>query len=166
MKLVAENRRLLAQGLDVLRRLDRSVYEVSPPLGIGTVGQQLRHCLEFYDCFLDGLGAGRIDYDARQRDERIETDPERGVAVLEGVVEALDALPPGVEGRPLVVLEGSKRSAEQASSVGRELQFLSSHAVHHWALIAALLRQQGIEPGEEFGVAPSTLEHRRALVDS
>jgi uncharacterized damage-inducible protein DinB len=47
--------------------------------------------------------------------------------------------------------------------VGRELQFLASHTLHHYALIAALLRLQGVEPGEEFGVAPGTLEHRRRL---
>jgi hypothetical protein len=31
----------------------------------------LRHVLEFYQCFLDGL-TSRIDYDARKRDEVIE----------------------------------------------------------------------------------------------
>jgi hypothetical protein len=35
--------------------------------------------------------------------------------------------------------------------------------VHHYALIGALLRVQGVDPGAEFGVAPSTLEHRRQL---
>jgi hypothetical protein len=33
--------------------------------------------------------------------------------------------------------------------------------VHHYALIAALLRQRGFEPGEEFGVAPATAAHWR-----
>jgi hypothetical protein len=45
------------------------------------------------------------------------------------------------------------------SSVLRELEFLQSHAVHHYSLIAALLRLHGIEPDAEFGVAPSTLKY-------
>ena len=42
------------------------------------------------------------------------------------------------------------------SSVERELQFLSSHTVHHYALIAVILRLNGVQPEEGFGVAPST----------
>lgn len=38
-----------------------------------------------------------------------------------------------------------------ASSVGRELQFLLGHMVHHHAIIALLLSQQGIELPEGFG---------------
>jgi hypothetical protein len=86
------------------------------------------------------------------------------VTVLEDTVEALAALPPNLEDRPLIVREGVRRRVDQPSSVGRELLFLSSHTVHHWALVAALLRHQGIEPGVEFGVAPSTLDHRRTSV--
>jgi hypothetical protein len=48
-----------------------------------------------------------------------------------------------------------------ASTVARELQFLLSHTVHHYALVALVLRLRGFEPGEEFGVAPSTLKFWR-----
>jgi len=44
----------------------------------------------------------------------------------------------------------------------RELQFLFSHTIHHYALIANLLVMQGVEIGRDhsgFGVAPSTLEY-------
>ena len=44
---------------------------------------------------------------------------------------------------------------------GRELLFLISHTVHHFALIAFMLRSFGIEPGDKFGVAPSTLRYRQ-----
>jgi hypothetical protein len=47
------------------------------------------------------------------------------------------------------------------TSVGRELQFLVSHTVHHYAVIAAMLRPQGVEPGADFGVAPSTLVYEQ-----
>jgi len=43
------------------------------------------------------------------------------------------------------------------SSVKRELQFLVSHTLHHYALIALQLKQQDqpVQPG--FGMAPSTV---------
>jgi hypothetical protein len=43
--------------------------------------------------------------------------------------------------------------------VGRELQYLLSHTIHHYAIIGSILRAQGVEPGPDFGVAPSTLRH-------
>ncbi len=47
------------------------------------------------------------------------------------------------------------------STLKRELQFLVSHTVHHFALIRALLGGSGIDPGESFGLAPSTAAARR-----
>jgi hypothetical protein len=63
----------------------------------------------------------------------------------------------------LVSTETADQSLQSwcSSSVVRELEFLQSHTVHHYSLIAILLRLQGIEPEEDFGVAPSTLEYWR-----
>jgi hypothetical protein len=47
------------------------------------------------------------------------------------------------------------------STVGRELQFLVSHTVHHFALIRLLLGGEGPVLGPDFGVAPSTVAHTR-----
>ncbi len=49
------------------------------------------------------------------------------------------------------------------SSVKRELQFLLSHTIHHYSLVAVALRAQGFEPGADFGVAPSTLRYWRKI---
>jgi hypothetical protein len=45
------------------------------------------------------------------------------------------------------------------SSVSRELQVLSSHTIHHFALIAMTLRAHGVDLDPEFGMAPSTLRY-------
>lgn len=48
------------------------------------------------------------------------------------------------------------------STLHRELQFLVSHTVHHYALIVALLGRLSYELEPEhadFGIAPSTLAH-------
>ena len=46
------------------------------------------------------------------------------------------------------------------SSAPRELQFLISHTVHHFALIKVALRDGPRSVGDDFGVAPSTLSYR------
>ena len=52
------------------------------------------------------------------------------------------------------------------STVRRELIFLVSHTVHHYALIAVMLRHQAVGLPADFGVAPSTLRHQRRLAAS
>ena len=47
------------------------------------------------------------------------------------------------------------------SSVNRELQFLIGHTVHHYALVAFILRVQDFSPPEDFSVTPSTLKHEQ-----
>ena len=52
---------------------------------------------------------------------------------------------------------------EVESSLGRELVFVASHAVHHYALLAAHLRQLGLPVPEGFGLAPATVAHARRI---
>jgi hypothetical protein len=66
--------------------------------------------------------------------------------------------------RALNVLVDCGESRERvlsASTALRELQFLVSHTVHHYAVIALILRARGLEPGPDFGVAPSTLKYEQ-----
>jgi hypothetical protein len=160
------NIQYLEQGVALIGRLADAQYAASPvgPFS-GGVGAQFRHCLDFYDCFLQGLDAGEIDYRMRERDQRIETDRSHAVARTRSVCNALRLLTHDRMERVLRVRaeESGPASAEWAeSSAGRELQFLTSHTIHHFALIALLLANQGFDVAREFptlGVAPSTLEH-------
>ena len=52
-----------------------------------------------------------------------------------------------------------------SSTLGRELQFLVSHTVHHFAIIGAICHRMDIELAPTFGIAPSTLKHRKALAN-
>ena len=60
---------------------------------------------------------------------------------------------------------GGEEQQWSRSTLRRELQFLLSHTIHHFALIGLLLSFHGVEPGEEFGVAPSTLKHWRSQAE-
>ena len=52
------------------------------------------------------------------------------------------------------------------SSLGRELQFLQGHSVHHYALMAAMMRFSGEPVDDHFGVAPSTIVHEETVKES
>ena len=160
---------MLKQGLSLLGQIDDSLY-TGAPSGIAKagVGGHLRHCLDFYDSFLSGAGAGkpgRIDYDWRERNPLIEKDRSIAKAKIEATITKLSGLKADGQQNLLVKLEGEQAQRDAAwshSSVNRELQFLLSHTVHHYALMAMLLRLQGFEPATDFGVAPSTLKYWQA----
>ncbi len=154
---------LLRQAVALLDRLDDATY-AADHLGRSSVGAQLRHVLDHYRVFLDGLPHGAVDYDARSRDPVLEQETAAADRHAEGVLQALSALNPAAMAAPLRVHSSTSGHGADAgyhpSSVGRELLFLVSHTVHHFAIIRLLLEAQGVDCPADFGVAPSTLAHR------
>lgn len=166
-RLAAGNLAYLRQALELVRRIRDDDYRgASPELPRGGVGAQFRHIFDHYDCFLRGLEGGRIDYDQRERHPELESERARAIEKLERLMQALLALPHADLRRAVQVSldcgEGPQRTWS-TSTVARELQFLVSHTVHHFAVIALLLRREGVEPGVDFGVAPSTLKYEQSL---
>ena len=156
--LIAANLAVLGQGAQLVAWLDDAAYtRIVKPLFDYGVASHVRHCLDSYTSFLQGLESGLIDYDRRARDMRIERDRHYAQTRIAATMAALQGLMPDLSATVLQARQDSLHWA--VTSLERELQFLLSHTVHHYALVALMLRAQGIEPGQEFGVAPSTLEY-------
>jgi len=166
-RIAAQNLVALRQGMDLCRSLGPKRYaSVSPHLAHSGVGGHLRHVHDYYRCFLMGLGAGRVDYDNRERDERFETDLDYALAGVELTLERLQRLDANSGDLVLEVKMDAEPGEDEGaiwsrSTLRRELRFLLSHTIHHYALIRLLLAAEGVECDESFGVAPSTLEHWR-----
>ncbi|MCA8979724.1 MAG: DinB family protein [Planctomycetes bacterium] len=158
-----DNVRLLQQGVDLLSSIDDELYvHADARISDSCVGSHMRHCIDFYQRFLGGVYSGKVDYDKRERDPRIESDRAHAIVEMESIERALQAFGEGPEGMRLEVQSdaGTGDKGHWAfSSVERELQVLASHTVHHYALIAVILRSVGHDPGRGFGVAPSTLRY-------
>lgn len=155
----ATNAALLRQALDVVTRAGSERYVSGTPVSPGgTVGRHVRHVLEFYEGLFHGLPSGRVDYARRVRDAAVETDPARAASRIEAALDGLARLAGEPPELPLDVRceEGDPWCG---STLMRELQALTSHTVHHFALVAAILRALGFEPPSDFGVASSTLLH-------
>jgi hypothetical protein len=153
---------VLEQAIALLLRMDDATYaEGGAAPGVSPVGVHFRHILDHYRALLTGLATGDIDYDARDRNVPVERDRALALAAAEGYRRDLGRLPAELAGRPLRVhlrsMADHDGSDWSGSTVKRELQFLVSHTVHHYALIKDLLRRAGFDPGQGFGVAPSTL---------
>lgn len=170
LELVAQNQLLLDQARDLLAGLSDDEYG-SPQGDHAGIGPHLRHCIDFYSCFLRDRKSGRVDYDRRERDPRLETDRAVALAELARLAAGLEEVAgaaPSDELEVRVDVSPGEQGAEgwSTTSVGRELRFLVSHTVHHFALIAQILRARGVEPGREFGVAPSTLTYWRSEAEA
>lgn len=158
--LIAENIKVLREAQKLLERMDDRTYtNVDAPTFSSSLGAQLRHCLDFYQCFLIGVKTNKVDYDQRERDEVTEHSRTRAIERIEATATLLWKLSLAEEQATLWVKQDSPYWS--TSSLRRELQFLLSHLVHHQALVAVMLRLQGFVPNEDLGVAPATLEHRK-----
>jgi uncharacterized damage-inducible protein DinB len=168
MRLIAveQNLEILRQGLELLRSLDDATYSRPGPAGESGLGPHFRHAIEFYRTFLTGLAERRIDYDARARDEGIEAGRTAAIQAIQQILVELETTSVVDRDEALRVRVDAPDGADHRevwsqSTFLRELQFILSHTVHHYALIARHLRDLGLEPGRDFGVATATLVHLR-----
>ncbi len=161
--LIETNIRWLRQALRLLDRLDDIAYATMPPgLEPHRAGAHLRHIIEFYQAFFAGLESSCIDYDARRRDQTVERSRAAAAVAIRTIIRTLETCP--VLRSETIVWVRMEDAAEAGdvcmrSSIGRELQVLSSHTIHHFALIAVTLRMHGVEMDPDFGMAPSTLRY-------
>ena len=125
-----------------------------------TIGQHVRHCLEHYEELLQAIREDRVlDYERRPRDPEVENHPLVARRRIEAVRAAIHELASGPE---IIAVRDHGDAAASQSSITRELQFLISHTVHHFALIAVIAASAGLELPADFGIAPTTLKFRRS----
>ena len=76
----------------ILQRLDDTQYDA--PLQVlsnATIGQHVRHVLEFYLCLLNSVESGSVNYDNRQRDLALQSHVQNGVNTIEHLIHRLNA---------------------------------------------------------------------------
>ena len=69
----------------------------------------------------------------------------------------------GADGVMLPLAAETTEGGVLVTSLARELEFLVSHTVHHYALVAVLAHAHGVIMPADFGMAPSTLKYRQTL---
>ncbi len=158
---------ILRQGESLLQTLDDETYTRALSQAFDSaVGGHYRHCLDHFQCLLDGIAAGDVNYDERRRDRRVETDRQFALSETRRLRAACAAIASGALDLPVTVRSkvsyGEQGSPAMLSTVGREVMYAIAHAIHHYALVGVMCGLMGVRLPRGFGVAPSTLDHEEA----
>ncbi|WP_316771365.1 hypothetical protein [Pedobacter frigiditerrae] len=153
---------LLTQLENALKVLsDEQFCEPIPLLGNASIGQHIRHILEFYIELGNGYQTGIIDYDKRKRDHNLETIREMAITKIQQI-NSLTKL----ENKELNIMAEysfeDETKQQLPTNYYRELMYNLEHTVHHMALIRVgfSLTSKILLP-EDFGIATSTLKYRK-----
>lgn len=154
----------LRQAQHLLSRLDSTQYAMPHSHCFGaSIGGHIRHCLDHYEQFLSGMQLGEVNYDARLRDKSIERDVAVALATIASLGLSLKDLDAKLDEHKDLMVRldcGGDVPHWQRSSMGRELQFLVSHTVHHFAIIGIMCHALDVPLEPDFGLAPSTIKHQ------
>ena len=159
-ELIAFNIAVIGQGRALaLHYLSRA------PAFAAHVGPHLRHIIEHYDALLDRAPDALVDYDHRPRDRGVERDPEQALLRLQAIDGRLRALETRAPDERLSVgfsigIDGAEFHLSP-STLARELNFVASHAIHHYAIIRPLAAASGLQLPAEFGKAPETVRYEK-----
>ena len=161
-RLLAFNRDVLSQALALADAHDAP----GSPAYAHPVGAHIRHVVEHYEALLHAPEPDVVDYDARPRDAALERSARLARQRLEALLATLSAAPAATLDRPLRVrgLAGvcGDFGFEFGSTLGRELVFAASHAIHHFAVLTPHCQAHGLAMGSHFGKAPATVAHELA----
>ncbi|MCC6546366.1 DinB family protein [Candidatus Sumerlaeota bacterium] len=125
-----------------------------------SIGAHMRHCMDHFLCFFRGLEDEEINYDARDRNALLETDPQVFHDVARQVVDALIRLDGANLTRVVTIRQIPAPGCDAVrvtSTIDRELLFLMSHCIHHVAVVKVLARAMGVTLPADLGVAYSTV---------
>ena len=155
----------LAQGEVLLAQLNDDDYTRQLPFAFNaSIGGHYRRCLDHFRSLLDSATQGDLNYDHRERGTLIENDCFAALNVTREIREGFERLDPIFLLRPLAVTcqtsYATNGSQVSPSTVGREIMYSVTHAVHHYALIGVSGGIMGLKMPPGFGVAPSTLKHQ------
>jgi hypothetical protein len=154
----------LRQGELLLEALSDEQYIESVPQAFSScIGSHYRHSLEHFVPLLTSPGSSHIDYDARERNPKIETERAYALACTRAFREAAESLDASFLDQPVEVCCSVVADAESPivpSTMGREVMYAVIHAVHHYAIIRMMCNLIDVEQPAGFGVAPSTLRFR------
>jgi hypothetical protein len=137
-------------------------------LSRSTIGQHLRHTLEFFMCLEQGFDKGVINYDKRAHDKLIESDKYLALAAIGRTNHFIQSL----EDKPLKLEVGYDLDKETFITINttstRELVYNIEHAVHHMAIMKIGIKEIAsyIQLPPDFGIAASTIRYKENSVTS
>lgn len=165
MALIIHNIKNLEEINSLLLQIPTDLYtSKNDTIGGVSIGQHIRHILEFYIILEKGANSGIICYDNRARNVLLETDKEYAIKSIKEIIHFLASLK---EDRQLKMLANYSITRDDQTiiqtSFYRELAYALDHTIHHLAIVKIALYEDKdkINIDNNFGVAPSTIRFRQ-----
>ena len=163
MKLKSVVHNLMSQLEDFIAQINEEDFSrPSVTLNQATIGQHVRHIIEFFLCLEEGVHSGTVNYDLRAHDSELEQSKTLALSAIDKIKKKVDAQSANYN----LLLEGSYEQAggetfAVKSNFERELIYNVEHAIHHMALIKIGVRENApyLTLPEGFGVASSTIRY-------
>lgn len=157
---------VIDQALSLISEIDNeSLSQVISPYFSGSIGQHLRHVVDHYVNLFNGIADGLVNYNRRNRFCSVETSIDDCRKAFHDVqAQIVELTAEQLTQTVSVITEISISEHDDAlveSNVDRELVFISSHAIHHYAMIKIIRQMQGAQVPANFGFAPATLTYLR-----
>lgn len=157
---------ILSQLTDLIQQItEQDFTRPVDSLGNSTIGQHLRHTLEFFICLEQGFEAGLVNYDKRAHDKLIESDKFIALSALNKINEFIIAQQAD---KALKLEAGYDLDKEEFVTINtsflRELVYNIEHAVHHMAIMKIGIREVApyVKLSHDFGIAASTIRWQEA----
>lgn len=155
------------QAKTFLKHISYHAYQrVMVPHVVSSAGAHMRHVIDHYLALKQGIEKGVVDYNLRHRESDVAHSTASALQAWDRIEHwLLDVYQSDMHEKLIVLNETSVEQTyvnEVNSTLGRELVFVSSHAIHHFSLLAIITSLQGQTTHALFGVAPSTATYQRA----
>jgi len=158
---------ILTQLTDLVTQIDECDFSrPTETLSNSTIGQHVRHTLEFFLCFEVGYDSGTINYDKRPHDKLIESDKYIALSAIQRIRTFIATF---VE-KPLKLEVGYDLVNDNFVTIDttstRELVYNIEHAVHHMAIMKIGVREIAsyIKLAPDFGIAASTVRYKDSTI--
>lgn len=166
MEIQQANKQLLYQLINFMDLLSSTQYAAKLPiLSNNTIGKHIRHIIEFYQYLLISYHKEQplVDYDERQRNQRMEVDKQYAKEQIEQLLAQVQA---ATENKPMrlnCTLSDIGDKQALTTNFYRELAYNLEHTVHHLAIIkmAMMAHFPEVVLDQNLGVAYATVQHQQ-----
>ncbi|QUJ69513.1 DinB family protein (plasmid) [Photobacterium sp. GJ3] len=157
------------QAITLIKQLNPQQYQhIAKPYVQSSIGAHLRHIIDQYFALMTcSPDHAVIDYDIRRRGARVEHCRETCLNELAQIRHWLLTLPDiQLDNTVTIRSENSVMSqqvVQMTSTLRRELLFVASHTVHHFAVVRVAAEMCQVRTADIFSYAPATASYLRSL---
>lgn len=149
----------LRRGIKLLNQISDIQYsDTSVGPYNASVGIHIRHILDVFNCFFEGLSKSHVDLTVRNRNKVVEVSTAAGLKYFDVIISKLKLLEEDKLGEKILVTDdlGGKITSQEYT-IGALLMQTNSHTIHHFASLGYIINQLEIElPDNDFGFNPTT----------